>query len=67
MKTFDFIPATIFHYLKDPHSKSLEPDCLSPFVVIMTQALVGGDEGEEEISIFTLTLSLSPRGRGSIF
>src|SRR4030042_2979395 len=31
MITFDFIQATISHYLKDPHSKSLEPDCLSPF------------------------------------
>jgi len=31
MKTFDFIKATISHNLKDPLSKSLEPDCLSPF------------------------------------
>jgi hypothetical protein len=31
MKTFDFIQATNFHHLKDPHSKSLEPDCLSPY------------------------------------
>jgi hypothetical protein len=30
MKTFDFIEATISHQLKDPHSKVLEPDCLSP-------------------------------------
>ena len=30
MKTFDFIQATISHDLKDPHPKSLEPDCLSP-------------------------------------
>jgi len=30
MKTFDFIEATISHQLKDPHSKALEPDCLSP-------------------------------------
>jgi len=32
MKTFDSIEATISHNLKDPLSKSLEPDCLSPFV-----------------------------------
>jgi hypothetical protein len=30
MKTFDFIQATISHQLKDPRSKVLEPDCLSP-------------------------------------
>jgi hypothetical protein len=28
MKTFDFIKTTIPHNLKDPHSKTLEPDCL---------------------------------------
>jgi hypothetical protein len=31
MKAFDFMQATISHHLKDPHSKALEPDCLSPF------------------------------------
>src|SRR4030042_5539376 len=31
MKTFNFIQMTISHNLKDPHSKALEPDCLSPF------------------------------------
>jgi hypothetical protein len=31
MKTFDFIQATISYNLKSPHSKALEPDCLSPF------------------------------------
>jgi hypothetical protein len=31
MKTFNFIQATTCHNLKDPHSKALEPDCLSPF------------------------------------
>jgi hypothetical protein len=30
MKTFDLIQATMPHTLKDPHSKALEPDCLSP-------------------------------------
>jgi hypothetical protein len=30
MKTFDFIQVMVSHNLKDPHSKSLEPDCLSP-------------------------------------
>ncbi len=31
MKTFDYIQAMISHTLKDPHSKALEPDCLSSF------------------------------------
>jgi hypothetical protein len=30
MKTLDFIQASISHNLRDPHSKALEPDCLSP-------------------------------------
>jgi peptide/nickel transport system substrate-binding protein len=37
MKTFDFIQATISHNLKDPHSKALEFDCLSPRLAIVTQ------------------------------
>jgi hypothetical protein len=41
MKTFDFIQATISHNLKNPHSKTLEPDCVSPFLVIKTQSLDG--------------------------
>jgi len=31
MKTFGFIQVTISHHLKDPHPKTLEPDCLFPF------------------------------------
>jgi len=31
LKTFGSMQATISHHLKDPHSKALEPDCLSPF------------------------------------
>jgi hypothetical protein len=30
MKTLDFIQTTFSHNLKDPYSKALEPDCLSP-------------------------------------
>jgi hypothetical protein len=30
MNTFGFVQATISHNLKDPHSKTLEPDCPSP-------------------------------------
>jgi hypothetical protein len=41
MKTFDFIESAISHHLKDPHSKALEPDCLSPPLAIMTQSLKG--------------------------
>jgi len=42
MKTFDFIQSGISHNLKDPHSKALEPDCLSLPLAIMTQFLDGG-------------------------
>ena len=41
MKTFDFIQATISHNIKDPHSKAVEPDCLSPLLAIATQPLKG--------------------------
>ena len=36
MKTFDFIKVSISHNIKDPHSKFLEPDCISPFLAITT-------------------------------
>jgi hypothetical protein len=46
MNTCDFTQGTISHNLKDPHSKSLEPDCLSPHLAITTQSLDGrGSEG----------------------
>jgi hypothetical protein len=38
VKTFNFIQSPFSHHLKDPHSKALEPDCLSPPVAIMTQS-----------------------------
>ena len=41
MKTFDFTQATISHNQKDPHSKALEPDCLSLLPAIMTQSQLG--------------------------
>jgi len=41
MKTFDFIQVTISHHLKDPHPKTLEPDCLFPLLAITTQPLKG--------------------------
>jgi len=37
MKTFNSIQSPISHNLKDPHSKSLEPDRLSPPLAITTQ------------------------------
>ena len=52
MKTFDFIEAMIFHSLKDPHSKGLEPDCLSPQRAMTTQPLKG--EGNNEPVIQSL-------------
>ncbi len=36
VKTFDFMQSVISHHLKDPHSKALEPDCLSPRLAVMT-------------------------------
>jgi hypothetical protein len=45
MKTFDFIQATISHNLKDPHSKALEPDCLSPFACDCNTATGRGEGG----------------------
>jgi apolipoprotein N-acyltransferase len=44
MKTFDFIKTTIPHNLKDPHSKILEPDCLSPFASDYDTVSRGGGE-----------------------
>jgi hypothetical protein len=48
MKTFDFIQAAISHNPKDPHSKALEPDCLSPPLAITTQSRRGEEEGDGE-------------------
>ncbi len=41
MKTFNLIQAAISHIAKDPHSKALEPDGLSPLSASMTQSLWG--------------------------
>jgi hypothetical protein len=46
MKTFDFIQTTISHNLKDPHSKALEPDCLSPSTFDYDTVSGGRGEGE---------------------
>jgi hypothetical protein len=46
MKTFDFMQSAISHNLKDPHSKALEPDYLSPRLGIMTQSLEERGEGK---------------------
>ena len=51
MKTFDFIQATISHNLKDPHPKSLEPDCLSHLAgnydTVSREGWVGEDISEQ--------------------
>jgi hypothetical protein len=52
MKTFDFIQATISHNLKDPHSKALKPDCLSPFACDYDTA--SGGEGKGEGRLFEI-------------
>jgi hypothetical protein len=44
MNTYDFTQGTISQNLKDPHSKSLEPDYLSPHLAITTQSLDGRGE-----------------------
>ncbi len=41
MNTFNFIQAIISHNVKDPHSKALEPNYLSPQIAITTQFLEG--------------------------
>jgi hypothetical protein len=51
MITFDFTEATISLQLKHPHSKALEPDCLSPLLPIMTQSL-----GEVGVLLRTMIL-----------
>jgi hypothetical protein len=38
MKTSNSTQVTISHNLKDPHSKTLEPDCLSLFAYPTTQS-----------------------------
>lgn len=44
---FDFVQAGIScHLIKDPHSKTLEPDCLSPPPPIMTQPQWEEGKGE---------------------
>jgi hypothetical protein len=37
MDTFSIMQATVSLNLKDPHSKALEPGCLSPWIAISTQ------------------------------
>jgi hypothetical protein len=51
MKTFDFIQATISNHLKDPHSKALEPNCLSPYSCDYDTASSGEREGVRGIEI----------------
>ncbi len=41
MKTLDFVKWAISHNLRDPHSKALEPDCLSHLLVIRQQSNEG--------------------------
>jgi hypothetical protein len=48
MKTFDFMQGTISHNVKDPYSKALEPDCLSPLLAITTQS----HQGEEIVLVY---------------
>ena len=42
MNKFVIVQATVPHNLKDPHSKTLEPDCLAPFVCHYDTVSVGG-------------------------
>jgi hypothetical protein len=56
LKTFDFMEAPISHQLKDPHSKALEPDCLSPPLAIMTQSQWAEGKGEGEFACLPCTM-----------
>ena len=56
MKTFDFIESAISHNVKDPHSKALEPDCLSPRLAIMTQSRQGEGKGEGKFQICLVSI-----------
>jgi hypothetical protein len=57
MKTLNFIHAMISHHLKNPHSKALEPDCLSPWLAIVTQSPVReGPVPLPDLTIFDITL-----------
>ena len=52
MKTFDIIRTTVSHSLKDPHSKSLESDCLPSSPAIVTQSQ-GSGEAEKPFRAMT--------------
>jgi hypothetical protein len=57
MKTFDFTEATISYQLKDPHSKALEPDRLSPSASNYDTASNGeGEEVRESLKYFLVGL-----------
>jgi hypothetical protein len=43
MKMLDFIQAMIFHNIKKPHSKTLEPDRISPFTCDYDTVSWGGE------------------------
>jgi hypothetical protein len=34
------------HHLKGPHSKALEPDCLSPLLAVTKQSIGEKEQGE---------------------
>jgi len=65
MKTFDLIQATMSHNLKEPHSKALEPDRLSPRLAIAAQPLkgLGGLDYLESNSVL-LNYRFSQLGKG---
>jgi len=46
MNTFDLMQATVSPHLRDPHSKALEPDCLSPFACDYDTVSKGEGGGE---------------------
>ena len=68
METFDFIQAIITLNLKDPHSKALEPDCLSPPLLAITTQPLKGEGGlchflveDFEWYFASITLFIPPR------
>jgi hypothetical protein len=66
MNTFDFLQATISHALKDPHSKTLEPDRL-PLCLRLRHSLPRGEGwvGEDHLYAFfcKIKVNLAPKSR----
>jgi len=59
MKTLDFIQASISYNPRDPHSKALEPDCLSLSAFNYDTVSQGGGETGEFYCFFFSSIAFS--------